>query len=473
MEEYFLAMDRASEGGGNILVWDICNEPNVPWQEDWLRQMLRFAIEKFDNNKVTVGFNPGIDGVKILDPKAMAFGPLCDIWTVHFYAPLITPQNKNETENFRRRLPAVKDEYRALLRRCLSEFDKAGIEKPVMSNEACWGSLDDALRVEIVDASLDTFVELGIGFTPHALQESLAPDLHRPEYGHVGWPGFMAFVMMDGSLRPGHDVFNKYAEIAVKGNAALGIVAALTNSAPAELVKDGLLLQLDGSSVVEQGGGEVAGWKDLSGSSRVLTVPAGCKGSSVDAASLNGQPVLEFKRAEKTRFQLSAHQADVFNVGTEGMTFFVVCRPDHFQGWQGLIQKGNFRSSGHEGYTIAAIAGGDGRFVTRAATKDGDKAGVQAIVRNPKSGFHLYSTIIGPDGVEGYLNGEEAVPFGPAVKYQGIIEPQNSLFIGGFDGAIAEILIYKRALSLDEINQVNAYLSDKYALTTLSINKLD
>jgi hypothetical protein len=71
------------------------------------------------------------------------------------------------------------------------------------------------------------------------------------------------------------------------------------------------------------------------------------------------------------------------------------------------------------------------------------------------------------------LNGEEAVPFGHTVKYQGTIAPQNSLFVGGFDGAIAEILIYKRALSLDEVNRVNAYLSEKYALTTLAINKVD
>ena len=67
----------------------------------------------------------------------------------------------------------------------------------------------------IVEASLGTFVDLGIGFLPHALQESLAEDLHRPEFGRVGSPGFMAFVLMDGSVRPGHGIFNKYADLAL------------------------------------------------------------------------------------------------------------------------------------------------------------------------------------------------------------------------------------------------------------------
>jgi hypothetical protein len=90
--------------------------------------------------------------------------------------------------------------------------------KPAVASECCWGSLDDAVRTAIVEASLKAFVQAGIGFLPHALQESEVYDLHRPEHGAipVGKPGFMAFVLQDGTLRPGHDVFNKYAALATK-----------------------------------------------------------------------------------------------------------------------------------------------------------------------------------------------------------------------------------------------------------------
>jgi len=35
-------------------------------------------------------------------------------------------------------------------------------------------------------------------------------DAHGLELGPVGEPGNLAFVQLDGTLRPGHDVFNKY-----------------------------------------------------------------------------------------------------------------------------------------------------------------------------------------------------------------------------------------------------------------------
>jgi hypothetical protein len=46
------------------------------------------------------------------------------------------------------------------------------------------------------------------------LHTSPVADLHTAELGPVNSPGYMAFIRRDGSLRPGHDVFNKYAAIA-------------------------------------------------------------------------------------------------------------------------------------------------------------------------------------------------------------------------------------------------------------------
>ncbi len=43
------------------------------------------------------------------------------------------------------------------------------------------------------------------------LHESYVADLHRPQYGVISSAEYMAFLHMDGSLRAGHEVFNRYA----------------------------------------------------------------------------------------------------------------------------------------------------------------------------------------------------------------------------------------------------------------------
>jgi hypothetical protein len=59
--------------------------------------------------------------------------------------------------------------------------------------------------------TLGELVERGIGFTVHALHHSLVADLHRDEYGPVGYPECLHFIEADGRLRSGHDAFNEFA----------------------------------------------------------------------------------------------------------------------------------------------------------------------------------------------------------------------------------------------------------------------
>jgi hypothetical protein len=44
----------------------------------------------------------------------------------------------------------------------------------------------------------------------YLLNHSLIADAHRPEFGPLSMPGNLAFIEADGSLRPGHDVFNEF-----------------------------------------------------------------------------------------------------------------------------------------------------------------------------------------------------------------------------------------------------------------------
>ena len=50
----------------------------------------------------------------------------------------------------------------------------------------------------------------GVGWLVYLLHHSLIADAHRPEFGPVGFPGYLGFIEADGSLRAGHDVFNDF-----------------------------------------------------------------------------------------------------------------------------------------------------------------------------------------------------------------------------------------------------------------------
>jgi hypothetical protein len=85
------------------------------------------------------------------------------------------------------------------------EFAKK-LGKPMICTECCWGAMDDdAERARIVRANLQALKQYGIGFFPHALWTSGVADLHK---GGL----YMPFILEDGSLRPGHEVYNEFTQ---------------------------------------------------------------------------------------------------------------------------------------------------------------------------------------------------------------------------------------------------------------------
>jgi hypothetical protein len=82
--------------------------------------------------------------------------------------------------------------------------------KDLVANETVWGARDDADHVEQIRYTLTELSKRGIGFVVHALNHSLAADLHRDEFGPVGPPECLHFIEVDGTLRRGHEVFNEF-----------------------------------------------------------------------------------------------------------------------------------------------------------------------------------------------------------------------------------------------------------------------
>jgi hypothetical protein len=84
------------------------------------------------------------------------------------------------------------------------------VKKPLLASETCWGSLDDKTRVSIVQSTLSELKKRDIGWLAYVLHHSLIADAHRPQFGPMDHAGYMAFIEADGTLRPGHGIFNDF-----------------------------------------------------------------------------------------------------------------------------------------------------------------------------------------------------------------------------------------------------------------------
>lgn len=183
-----------------ILAWDLCNEPYsyslprekmlpqiVEAETAWLKAMHDRCKELGARAPITVGIHPGVP-LELVDP-------ISDVLSIHPYFIHNNPK-------------ARKEDYEKKLDGEVAFAQKAG--KPLVATECCWGALDDKVRVESVRYTLTQLKARGIGWLVYLLHHSLIADAHRPEFGPLSSPGNLAFIEADGSLRPGHGVFNEF-----------------------------------------------------------------------------------------------------------------------------------------------------------------------------------------------------------------------------------------------------------------------
>jgi cellulase (glycosyl hydrolase family 5) len=185
-----------------ILAWDLCNEPfaygcppsDIPdivgAEYAWLERTYGIAKRCGAEAPITVGIHSchGLDGIRQIEP-------ISDILSIHPYWTCDSP-------------PHEKDAYEKLLDDYVQFAADTG--KPLIATETCWGATDDAKRVDIIRYTLQELKKRGIGWLVYLLHHSLIADAHRIEFGPLGAPGNLAFIEADGTLRPGHDVFNEF-----------------------------------------------------------------------------------------------------------------------------------------------------------------------------------------------------------------------------------------------------------------------
>jgi hypothetical protein len=202
-------------GNPAILAWDLCNEAiqekhqlkpgETTWafdyvvdrQFEWL-EYHRSRIKSLDAGAATcVGYMCRFENPAMQE----RFEALGDLLTPHLYPRLMW--------GIEGRSGTFEDYARQFVGGFMDDLRSRGVARPVVSSECCWGSLDDAERAEWVRIVSSAFGEFGLGALAHALWCSPVADLHPPELGPVVGPGYMGFINADGSLRDGHDIFNR------------------------------------------------------------------------------------------------------------------------------------------------------------------------------------------------------------------------------------------------------------------------
>jgi hypothetical protein len=194
--QYLCELVEVLQPGGHVLMYDISNEPFNNGGKgpgivvDFLAAMARQIRDLDSKTPVSVGTQgcPGVGGPEDLD----LIDSFVDVHAVHPYWIPGIPAEKH-AGNFAQ---------------MVAHLERLG--KPAIATECCWGSNDDAVRVQYIRHDLGLLKQAEIGFLPHALHHSPVADLHRPVPGRQWETMYMGFIDPGGSVRPGHEIYNEF-----------------------------------------------------------------------------------------------------------------------------------------------------------------------------------------------------------------------------------------------------------------------
>jgi hypothetical protein len=196
-----------------IFAWDMCNEPVLQggssnWTPDlraaeysWLTDVHAVCKELGAKAPLCIGTG-GLDDIKSVNS-------ICDILTIH---PYFSRYLKGEAGKLN---GAIEFDSTEFLNQDLEKLDRIvefanQVKKPLLASETCWGAFNDEKRVLIIQSTLSELKKRDIGWLAYLLHHSLIADGHRAEFGPMDHAGYMAFIEADGSLRPGHGIFNNF-----------------------------------------------------------------------------------------------------------------------------------------------------------------------------------------------------------------------------------------------------------------------
>lgn len=182
--DYVRAIVKPLANDSNVLIWDLCNEPQAQNLNDatsqkefaWLKDVAAAVRQCGARQPVTIGTMTGAN--------ITTFAPLCDVLCAHPYAH-------------------TQDELKGLI----ASFDamRKTAAKPMLVNECIPGCLDDIRRGTLAKFYTEMLEQAGLGWMGWALREGKAISTRRDRYDGNGLDGqgFHPFFTKEGKLRGG------------------------------------------------------------------------------------------------------------------------------------------------------------------------------------------------------------------------------------------------------------------------------
>lgn len=223
----------------------------------------------------------------------------------------------------------------------------------------------------------------------------------------------------------------------------------------------------DAATITDAGSGAVSAWADKSSSGLTFTQATGTNRPTTGIRTINGLNVLNFDGSNDV-----LTGGDVLDLGTADFTTFTVleidlatARADHVWG------KIEGPPSYVKGYGLQMVASGSVRF--RSYMHTGSVQSSPGGARPPTSTPQLATGRLARASAHQFRVNGSAVAAISSTSTVGVDVTTAADFMIGFstaagaayfDGAIGEIIVYHRALTDSERDQVEAYLIGKWNL---------
>ena len=250
-------------------------------------------------------------------------------------------------------------------------------------------------------------------------------------------------------------------------SAASSEVTAIPHQATAQIPTTGLRLALRASALsgLVAEGGSVLSWVSSAGGTSATG--SGSTAPNYFGSGINGKPVVRFDGVNDF-LTLSNGFADF----SAGLSVYVVMRPTVLQSGFKVLMLGNGVGAQEIGLGRAGTSAGyqyfthgDAGSVDWFNTNDGLVAGQAAMIslrQEPGAPFGTSFAEVAKDGVP--LFGKNMWVPAQATRSLNYIGKSHYSVDGLFQGDIAEILIYNRALTTGEQTSVRQYVSQTYGL---------
>jgi hypothetical protein len=232
-------------------------------------------------------------------------------------------------------------------------------------------------------------------------------------------------------------------------------------------VDTGLVLWLDaGADVTKDGSDKVTAWGDRSGALNHASAPGTTTAPTWIADVINGRPVLRFDGVDDL---LSAPP----QLTSDNFTLFAI------------IKATNTHEVDAEGATGTGGSSGQ-KYLFGAQSWEPDSGAGLSVGTNGLAAYEQASSYMPPlaaySGTVGnsaslvalrYLNKQPSLYLKGELVRVGLLSPKAAVWapsqigsgdFGAFQGDVAEVMLYNRTLSTEEIARVDTYLSKKYGL---------